>query len=458
MCYIRVIHFTLCDTRRPAIINIATGNTVYHPLEPPEPCEHHDIFFGADCPYHGTCCTPGQIRVCNVKGPGDVCRGWQAYHEVIDPGYMHSDGLLAAMQPIPDWDIIETNSDLYFYEEDIRNQFFDLGAHMFEVARRAAFIVEFLLESETYSPEEEACLVEEHGELYVEWITARDQMIEQTEIWELLASVGCMEVCPAQLLTAHPWYEVFKECVDRQAGFPQFAGIPFVWLENVERRHEILNHHPQFSWPNIPEPQPARVDHLWQSPAPPQRWEPVIQRPAQDPDVPYPGEWAPIFSDLHSRRSSSSSRDAATWTSNGRDVPPYLVPYREEPDMGFMEICWDAPAALADSPLQSPFTMDDAYCHEIYEGVVSPRDVTFTNYMPGNPFNDEFETEWEANYELVGPEEVAVFQYLRVEAPSEKNELHCVSSETALRLKRRSSKFHVANGEGEVQVKRRRTA
>jgi hypothetical protein len=458
MCYIRVVHFTRCDTRRPAIINIATGDTIYHPLEPPAPCEHHDQFLSAECPYHGACCTPGQIHVCNAKGPQDVCRGWQAYHEIISPGYMHSSGLFSVMQLIPNWDELEMNTDLYAYEEDIRGQFFDLGAHMYEVAKRAAFIVNYLLTSETYSAEEEADMVEEHGDFYNEWITARDELAEQTEAWEILASVGCMEVCPAQLLNAHPWSEVFQECLDKQIGFPQFPGVPFSWMENIERQDEILRRHPQFSQYRVPRPQPSRADQLWQSPAPPQRSNPEGQHQAEVPNEPYPGEWAPILSQVTAQEGSSASQNAASLSSSGADAPEWVIPYGQEPEMNWNEISWDGPATFIDTPLVSPHTFVQAPVEEAMDILVSPLDVTFTD-IPVNPFDDEFEVDWYADeHESAVDEELAVLQYLHVEIPAEEINFEFIPSKTVSKLKRRWSELDVVNGGAEdAMVKRSRT-
>ncbi|KAM0190998.1 hypothetical protein ACHAPI_009061 [Fusarium lateritium] len=459
MCYIRVVHFTRCDTRRPAIINIATGETVYHPFETPAPCEHHDMFLGAECPYHGACCTPGQIHICNAKGPGDICRGWQTYHEIINPGYMHSSGLLSVMQLIPDWDEIEINTDMYAYEEDIRCQFFDLGAYMYEVAKRAAFIVDYLLMIETYSPAEEAELVEEHGDLYNEWIVARDELAEQTESWEILASVGCMEVCPAQLLSAHPWSEVFQECLDKRVGFPQFPGIPFSWLENIERQDEILCRHPQFSQYRVPRPQSSRADQLWQSPAPPQRLNPTGQHQVEVRNDPYPGEWDSIMAQVAEQEDSPSSQDTASSSSSGKDAPGWVIPYGEEPEMDWREISWDGPTMFIDSPPASPLTFVQASVEEAMEIALSPLDITLTDDIPGNPFDDEFEVDWHPDeHEFVTDEGLAVLQYLHVEAPVEEQISKLIPSKTASKLKRRWSEMDVTNGgKEEVHVKRSRT-
>ncbi|KIL92151.1 hypothetical protein FAVG1_04558 [Fusarium avenaceum] len=458
MCYIRVIHFTRCDTRRPAIINIASGNTIFHPLEPPAPCEHRDQYLDAECPYHGACCTPGQIHVCNVKGPKDVCRGWQTYHEIINPGYMYSSGLFSVMQFIPDWEELEMNSDLYTYEEDIRGAFFDLGAHMYEVAKRAAFIVDYLLSTETYSAAEEADMVVEHGDLFNEWIICREELAEQTEAWEILASVGCMEVCPAQLLSAHPWSEVFQECLNKQVGFPQFPGIPFTWLENIERRDEILCRHPQFSQYHVPRPQPSRADHLWRSPAPPQRLHPEGQRQVEDSNEPYPGEWAAILSRVAEQENAPSGQDEVTVSSSGKDAPEWVIPYGQEPEMNWKEISWDGPTTLIISPLVSPRVHAQAPVEAAMDIDVSPLDITFAD-MPGNPFDDEFEVDWHADgNESEMKEELAVLQYLRVEAPVEEHNFEFVPFETVSKLKRRWSELDVTNGgEEEVRAKRSRT-
>jgi hypothetical protein len=146
-------------------------------------------------------------------------------------------------------------------------------------------------------------------------------------------------------------------------------------------------------------------------------------------------------------------------SSSGKDAPEWVIPYGQEPEMNWKEISWDGPTTLIISPLVSP----RAYVQAPVEGAtdidVSPLDVTFTDDMPGNPFDDEFEVDWYANeHEPAMDEELAVLQYLRVEAPAEEHNFEFVPFETVSKLKRRWSELDVTNGgEEEVLAKRSRT-
>lgn len=368
MCYISVFHFTHCDTRRPAIVNLSTGQALLHPFELPQHCTHNvghnhlieDPDGSAPCPRHGVCCYPGQIRVCD-RNP--YCSGWQAYHQVIDPSILN--GYREHLDPITsqDWDEIDLNTEGFAYEEDIRRQFFDAGAKMWELAKKARFIVDNFHETQYYpNGGMEKLHFLEHGETYWEWMVARKELLQLTEAWESLANVGCMEVCPAKHIETHPHNHVFQKHTERQIGFPQFPGIPFSFPENYQRQEEILRWHPYYSRRDSPS-EPLTVDRLWRSPAPPQPCNPELIRRVEAANQPWPGEWEGIVA---ARRNSLPLRDyaetseRATWgsaMSPGPEIPPWVVPYGEESFIDWKDIHWDQPATLVDSPLVSPKTV-----------------------------------------------------------------------------------------------------
>ncbi|KAJ4254479.1 hypothetical protein NW762_010078 [Fusarium torreyae] len=444
MCYIQVVHFTRCDTRRPAIINLSTGAAVYHPLEPPGGCEHLNARIHSQCPYHGSCCINGQIPVCNARSRGDFCRGWQAYHQIINPAYMQTSGLVPAMQRINNWEELEMNTDVYAYEEDIRRSFFDIGAEMFELAKKGEWLVNYLLKGHTWSPEHEAGLFVEHGRFYAEWIVAHKEMSDMTDAWEALASAGCMEVCPAQLLRVHPWRNVFQECLYSYRGFTMLKGLPFIWLENIEHQDDILCHHPYYNKSRVPHARPAQVDCLWQSPAAPQRFYPEIR-----PTLNYEHNLA---------RPQSWTANHLERRSSGPETPPWAYAEDEEPEFDWRDVNWDKPATLIDSPPVSPKgtvypTFED---NEISRPGLSS---TSRSETPVNPFGDEFEAEWDDD-EIVGTEEPAAQEFLLVPAPLEE-EFEYVPFVTVQSLKRRFSELDLVNGEDRddvwVRPKRSRT-
>ncbi|KAF4451451.1 hypothetical protein F53441_5543 [Fusarium austroafricanum] len=368
MCYIQVIHFTKCETRRQAIINAVTGQAVYHPLEPPPPCEHHDPYGRTECPYHGLCCKPGQIAVCYAKKPNDVCRGWQAYHRVIHPMHMDTSDLPYQMKEIEDWDELECNTDIFAYEEDIRGQFFDVGASMYELATQGDRIVQYVLNRLTNSAQEEANLVQQHGALYNDWMIFNDELSRLTEAWEILASVGSMEVCPASLLRVHPWRNIFQDCLTRRTKFRQFNCIPFQWLDNIELQDDILHWHPSYRQRRPPSPpREPSVDLLLQSPYSPRRREAEIQARVEAQNQPYPGDWTDIIDQVPRQQQASTSvrRASAALTREGAPSPesipsPYsgsashLIAISDDEDSKDEEAHGDQPTTPIGPPQQSP--------------------------------------------------------------------------------------------------------
>ncbi|KAH7265463.1 uncharacterized protein BKA55DRAFT_502330 [Fusarium redolens] len=491
MCYTQVIHITRCETRRPAIINTTTGETVYHPLEPPRNCEHYRPFRDATCPYHGDCCSPGQIFFCNAKDLRDTCCGRQAYHINIHPHYMYDDGVLHQMEPIDDWEILETNTDVFAYEEDIRYQFFEAGAAMYELAQDADKIVECILSNQTCCPEEEADLFIEHGDLYEMWSEAHHEFVGLMEAWEILANVGCMEVCPASLLRVHPWRDCFQECQTLQKGFPQFNCLPFAWVDNLERQDNILRWHPYYSQYRVPRPPPARDDSLWTSPAPyntkssfsepPVTWDPEVQEQIEA--LPYPGQWVEVFDDkarqLAQIETELSGRpNSSLSSSSGPDTPSWVIPYGQEPDMGWKDIDWHNCTTMIEAPM-SPKTLP---CKGEITRVMPPRDsymrpedvpmspkalpyrgeigkgippwsnpIVCQEVMPRDLFGDQHEVPWNGS-SFTGTEKPAEQEFLHIPTPMEN--LHTIASKAMETLKRKSEE----DLDGDIKRKRPRGA
>ncbi|KAF4958489.1 hypothetical protein FGADI_2413 [Fusarium gaditjirri] len=475
MCYIQVIHITRCETRRPAIINTTTGETVYHPLEPPGNCEHHRPFGDSICHYHGDCCSPGQIFFCNAKGPRDICRGRQAYHINIHPHYMYKSGVLHQMEPIEDWRALEMNTDAFAYEEDIRYQFFEAGALMYELEEDADKLVEYILRNDTSSPEEEAELFIEHGDLYQMWTEAHHQFVGLMEAWEILANVGCMEVCPSSLLRVHPWRDCFQECKMLQKGFPQFNGLPFSWVDNLDRQDHILQYHPYYSQCRLPRPDPPREDDtLWTSPTP-YGIRPTFSETtfARDPEVqeeievlPYPGQWAEVFEDKARRLAQveaepSRQHNSSPSSSSGPEIPPWVIPYGKEPDMGWKDIDWHNCTTTIERPM-SPKTLPRERAVQRVtppkDSYMSPRDVprspTPLTYkeeservippwktqtiskevLPWDLFGDPIEAPWNG-YSFGGTEKSAEQEFLHVPSPVEEPRIIAPKAKQSLKRK-----------------------
>ncbi|QGI66286.1 hypothetical protein CEK26_010239 [Fusarium fujikuroi] len=472
MCYIQVVHITRCETRRPAIINTTTGKTVYHPLEPPGICEHHRPFGGATCHYHGDCCSPGQIFFCNAKGPRDICRGRQAYHINIHPHYMYESGVLHQMEPIEDWEALEMNTDVFAYEEDIRYQFFEAGALMYELEQDAEKIVEYILRNRTSGPEEEAELFLEHGDLYEMWSEAHHHFVGLMEAWEILANVGCMEVCPSSLLRIHPWRDCFQEYSTLQKGFPQFSYLPFAWVENVERQDDILRWHPYYSQCQIPpRPEPSiKDDALWTSPAPygfnpgfPERIFPRAPEVQQQIGaLPYPGEWTEVFEDRARRMAQIDSEPTSLSSSSGPEIPPWVIPYGQEPDMGWKDIDWHNCTAIIEPPMSPKSLPREGVVQRVMppkDSYMNPSDVPASpavlpyreetkrvstpwrtqpaskEVIPGNLFGDPLEAPWNG-YSFTGTEKSAEQKFLHVPLPVE--EPRIITPQVKKGLKRKS--------------------
>ncbi|KAF5621954.1 hypothetical protein F52700_10828 [Fusarium sp. NRRL 52700] len=472
MCYIQVIHITRCETRRPAIINATTGKTVYHPLEPPGTCEHRRPFGDAACPYHGDCCSAGQIFFCNAKGSRDVCRGRQAYHINIHPNYMYESGVLHQMEPIDDWMALEMATDVFAYEEDIRYQFFETGALMYELEQDAEKLVQYILRNQTRSAEEEAELFLEHGDLYEMWCEAHHNFVGLMEAWEILANVGCMEVCPSSLLRVHPWQDCFQECPTLQKGFPQFSCLPFAWVENVEMQDDILRWHPYYSqFQRPPRPDPSiKDDALWTSPAPsgvnPGFCEATL---SQAPKVhekieglPYPGEWAEVLEDKARRIAQIEAEPTSISSSSGPEIPPWVIPYGQEPDMGWKNVDWHNCTTIIEPPMSPKTLPRKGVVRRVMppkDSYMYPRDVPKSptalpcsgeaeqasppwraqpqskEVMPGNLFDEPLEAPWNG-YSFTGTEESAEQEYLHVSSPVE--DLDIIAPRAKKSLKRKS--------------------
>ncbi|RGP63867.1 hypothetical protein FLONG3_9761 [Fusarium longipes] len=465
MCYTSVYHFTTCDTRRPAIINPSTGEAIMHPLELPQGCDH--ILSGFDkynlndivpCPVHGTCCFPGQIFVC-VRGDGKSrCDGWQANHQILDPSLLPKWREHLAPITARDWGFMEDYTDGFAYEEDIRRQFFDAGASMWAYSRMGSSVIEDFRQYVPSSSKQEEEEFLAHGEMYWEWMVARKELLQLTEAWESLASVGCMEVCPAKLLAAHPHKHVFRKCDERQpVEFPQFIGLPFTHVENCQRQDDILRWHPYYAGRDKPST-PTAVDRLWRSPAPPQgrNAEPVSR--AERPGEAWSGDWEGIlaatrnslplrdYNEANRHRSiqagygsaSPQSDGPLSTASSGPQIPPWVIPYGEEPFIPWKEIHWDRPATLIDSPPVSPKTVPPPKTSMSAVPISSlPYDATEENSFMSNPF--------------VGNEEPALQDFLLVSVSGE------VDGGTR-RPKRRWSVDGLGDGGEEVNVaKRNRT-
>ncbi|KAF4338645.1 high-osmolarity-induced transcription factor [Fusarium beomiforme] len=370
MCYIQVIHMTPCDTRRPAIINAATGETVYHPLEPPQHCEHYHPYRSTPCPYHGECCSPGQIFVMH-KGPGI--------------------NAAVAKQPIEDWNGLEERTDIYAFEEDIRCEFFDLGARMFELAGHGDRIVEYLMANQATHQEEEVNLFLEHGELYEQWKDTHQRFISVQDAWESLAAAGCMECCPAWLRAVHPWTECFQTCPVIQKGFRQFEGIPFSFIENLQNQDDILRFHPYYTQQR-PQRQAVTCEAPWRSPARPHERSPEVRERGLLRSLPYPGEWAVVFDEIARRESEAETsrrpNSALSWTS-GPMIPPWIIPYGEEPEMNWKNIDWNPPTVrIPDRPMSPktvPLGKEATRVEPPRESCIDPKDVAAVDLFGNNP-------------------------------------------------------------------------
>ncbi|KAF4979118.1 hypothetical protein FZEAL_4608 [Fusarium zealandicum] len=386
MCLTIIAHFTRCDTRRPVLINAETGASVFHPLETPAPCEHLQLPRAryAQCPIHGECCHVGKIEMCTAHSPDDMCYGWQPYHLVVPPGYMEASGLLPHLKPIDDWNTLDVDhEDFQGGDMDIRRDFFNLGAGLYEYARRGESIVDYLLGGNTDSPEQEEYLVRQHGSLYSEWTDMFQKMSEARVDWENLARVGCMEACPAQDRAHHPWETVFQDCPKEYRGFPMFKGIPFCWLENIERQDDILRFHPYYS------PLSTRIsesDRLWLSQGVPSYRVDSDWGRFMDDVIPHP-----LLDDPSSER---------PWVRS--NIPPWELDTSlvEEEDIEFRDVDWTGPAMTRPSPIQSP--RGTIVAPPEASGYLFPLSMESTSLTESpvdsqeDPFGDTYEAEWYA--------------------------------------------------------------
>ncbi|GKU01211.1 unnamed protein product [Fusarium langsethiae] len=462
MCYITVYHFTHCNTHRRAIINPITGATAFHPFELPQRCIHtpEKLITSMDpndtspCPAHGSCCQAGQVFVCEAETDSDAkCAGWQAHHRILEPESL--DLFRSHLRPITakHWEKLQLNTDEFAYEDDIRRQFFDAGARMWELSRIGKIIIDVFPQNQwfDYGAEQEEQDFLNHGEKYWEWMVARKELLQLTEAWESLASVGCMEVCPSKLLAVHPWMKyAFYGWNERQpVDFPQFPGIPFAFLENCERQEEILRWHPYYACRDTPFT-PTIVDTLWTSPNVPQRYNPELIHRIESANKPGPGEWEGILaarrnslplrqyaeaSYYYSMQAGCGSASPRSEQSSGPKTPPWVIPYGEEPEFDWKDIHWYQPATLVESPAVSPKT------------IPTPGESASVEQISSVPYDD-------------GCMDAIMFlfdQFLGVGEPVDREFLHIsVSEDGSGRLKRRRSENDV---ESEVRTpKRCRTA
>ncbi|KAJ4139791.1 ferric-chelate reductase Frp1 [Fusarium equiseti] len=382
MCYTSVLHFTHCDTRRPAVLNPETGLTLFHPLEPPQPCKHaHPLVPG--CPYHGSCCTPRQKFHCSkIRNPQMACMGGQVYHQVVDPRSLDSyDKLLPITAD--DWEDMVKPTQGLEYEEDIRREFFNAGARMHELATTALKTIKYFYQNASFpnvaQMEERDFLF--HGEVYWKWMVAREELFQLTEAWESRASAGTMEVCPASLLEEHPILSNFPRAPWTHPGFPQFASLPFTTTQTFKGLENVLRWHPFYTTMHNKPSAPSTVAQRSRSPARPQDSNTDIIRRVENANRPWPGEWEGIIptecKDLPLRDwvpvSATSSMIPVPGSdldalSPGPQIPPWVIPYGEEPDMGFKKVIpWDQPATFIESP------------------PVSPRSIPYPRVIPATP-------------------------------------------------------------------------
>ncbi|KAL6918186.1 hypothetical protein FSST1_009681 [Fusarium sambucinum] len=471
MCYANVFHFTHCDTQRRAIINPANGATAFHPFELPQQCIHGivklptpaDPEAAAPCPSHGTCCQAGVVYVCDKKDdPETECHVWQFNHRTMEPKLLEIYRSQLLPMTADDWKKAPRMSDKFAYEEDIRIEFFDAGVEMIRLASMGRHIVENFSQNEVLVDgaelEERDFLL--HGEKYWDWLVARKELIQLTEAWEKLASVGCMEVCPAKLHAVHPWMKyAFAGWDKRQpVDFPQFPGIPFAFLDNIDHQDDLLRWHPYYARRDMPST-PTVVDCFWTSPSIPLRHNPELALLLQmtDNDTDWPGEWCGIMRKAKnptmairyfdeegpchtthgdwggdSPLSVPSSRPRTLSThSSGPRTPPWAIPYGQEPPFDWKEIHWDRPATLVESPAVGPKTIP-ARAEQISS-------VPYDDRMEANMFLFE---------QFVGVEEPANREFLSVSVTDDE--------ET---LKRRRSGNDLDDEEAEMQTaKRPRTA
>ncbi|OBS23373.1 hypothetical protein FPOA_03922 [Fusarium poae] len=467
MCYITVYHFTHCNTQRRAIINPITGATVFHPFEQPQQCMHGIIKLpppadpnaGAPCPVHGTCCHVGQAFVCEGKDmTKEKCLGWQTHHRVMEPRMLEVYG--TQLQPVTaeDWRVMQLKpeTESFSYDEDIRIQFFDAGAKMYELAQMGRHLVQTLSQHERSNNgaklEERDFLL--HGEHYWYWMVARKELLQLTEAWENLASVGCMEFCPSKLVKVHPWMKyAFAGWNERQpVHFPQFPGIPFAFLDNIDRQEELLRWHPYYARRDMPST-PNVVDCFWSSPSVPQRYNPelALHIEQKERDMSWPAEWYGIMRGVrislpirshdddgpcHTTVGDWGTASSPSTHSSGPRTPPWAIPYGEEPDFEWDEIHWDQRATFAESPAVSPGTI--------------PASVEEISSVP---YDDRMEANLYQFERFIGTEERADREFLSVSVSDDDSD----GEEKGLK-RRRSEDDQVGEESGMSPTKRCRTA
>ncbi|RBR23204.1 uncharacterized protein FIESC28_03946 [Fusarium coffeatum] len=435
MCYTSILHFTDCDTRRPAVINPETRTTLYHPLEPPKICKHaHPLIPG--CPYHGSCCKPRQMFYCSrIRNPQIACLGGQAYHQVVDPRSLDSyDDLLTVSYY--DWEDMHKPTQGLKYEEDIRREFFDAGARMYELSTHGLRTIKCFNQNAIFpnvAQMEELDFLQ-HGETYWEWLVAREELHQLTQGWERRARKGTMEVCPASHLEEHPILSTFPKGPWTHPGFPQFVSLPFTTAQTFKGLEDVLRWHPFYTTMHNMPSTPKTIVQRSHSPARPHSVNTdYVRRRVENANRPWPGEWEGIIpsgKDLPLRDWNPSSKHSSMLPVAGSDldaespgpqIPPWVIPYGEDPDMGFKKVIpWNEPATFVESPPVSPKTVPSRVVipatPEVNEAVAVLDEI---NSMP---YDDAGQTEsaypndggWS---EYVNVEGRAIRDYMRVSIP-----------------------------------------
>ncbi|KAK7409620.1 hypothetical protein QQX98_008215 [Neonectria punicea] len=141
MCLTAVAHFTLCETRRPAVIHLGYDQTVYQPYEEPRKCHHGKDAKPSQCVSHGSCCHLLMWQMCFSKGVASACRGWQAYHLVFRPNDKRF--IIRKLgDPMKPSDKLRTSDPKLEGLCKLRRDFFGTGAQIVDLALHANRLVD----------------------------------------------------------------------------------------------------------------------------------------------------------------------------------------------------------------------------------------------------------------------------------------------------------------------------